>query len=145
MHAPETDAIACIEARIIALQQAHLALQEQLTQATQQAERQLNDAAMRVIDVLDLLDSVQSKRAMNEEAPPEVSSLIFKKIEKRLLEILRRWQVEEINVTEGRLDVGKMRVLDTRPSVDEAAVGKIMEICRKGYQRGNKTIRPADV
>ena len=43
------------------------------------------------------------------------------------------------------LKPGKTRVLETREASGEIPAGTIIEICRKGYQRGNKIIRPADV
>jgi molecular chaperone GrpE (heat shock protein) len=139
MHTNELDAIEQIETRLAAIQQSHIALQEQIKQAENDLERHINDSALRVIDILDMIDTVQSKITV-DGAP-----LVVKKIEKRLNDILRRWQVQEINLTDGRVEAGKTRVLETRQTTDETPKGTIIEICRKGYQRGEKTIRTADV
>ena len=145
MHTEKPDVIEQIEARIAALQQSHIALEEQLKQTQNDLEHHIDDAALRVIDILDMIATVQSKVTINEEASHSTGSLIIKKIEKRLADILRRWQVQEINVADGRVEVGKTRVIETRQTSDEVTAGMIIEVCRKGYQRGNKTIRPADV
>ena len=134
-----------IEARIVELQQSHIALQEQLKQSQNSLESHINDAALRVIDILDLIDMTQSKPTSNQEASPSTTSPVIKKIEKRLIDILLRWQVKEIDVTEGRVETGNIRVLETRQVFDEKTEGSIVEVCRKGYQRENKTIRPTDV
>ena len=43
---------------------------------------------------------------MNPNAP-----LVIKKIEKRLLELIRCWQVQEIRLEDGKIEPGKARVL----------------------------------
>lgn len=145
MQTNESDYIEQIKARVAALQQSHVGLQEQLEQTQSNLDRHINDSALRVIDILDMINTVQSKVAVNEENPHSTTPLIIKKIEKRLTDILRYWQVQEINVTEGRIEAGKTRVLETRKAADETSSGMILEICRKGYQRDDKIIRPADV
>ena len=139
MHINEPDYIDQIKTRIAAIQQSHIVLQEQLKQAKNDLECHINDSTLRVIDILDMIDTVQSKITV-DGAP-----LVIKKIEKRLNEILRRWQVQEINLSDGRVEAGKTRVLETRQTTDETPTGTIIEVCRKGYQRGEKTIRTADV
>lgn len=129
-----------IEARLTAIQQSHILLQEKLKQAQNNLDRHIDDSTLRVIDILDLIATIQPE--MTDKGS---SALIINKIQKRLTDILRHWQVQEINVNDGRIQAGKTRVVETRQASDGTPSGEIIEVCRKGYQRGNKTIRPTDV
>jgi len=122
--------------RICELQIAHVSLQEQFKVAQNNSDRDRNDAALRIIDILDLIETVGS----STDTP-----LVIKKIEKRLVDILKRWKIQEIIFKDGQIEVGKVRVLEARKVDEEIPAGAIIEICRKGYQCGDKTIRPADV
>jgi molecular chaperone GrpE (heat shock protein) len=53
--------------------------------------------------------------------------------------------VQELIFTNGRIEAGKTRVLEARKVSGEIPTGTIINVCRKGYQRGDKIIRPADV
>jgi len=123
-----------IAARIAALQKSYILLQEQSKNDKNTVERDLDEAALRIIDILDLITA-------NSYTDKQI---IINKIEKRLLDLLRRWQVQEIIFKDGKIEVGKARVMETRSAVD-MPTGTILEVCRKGYQRGAKTIRSADV
>lgn len=125
-----------VTTRICELQTAHVSLQEQFKVAQNNADRDLNDAALRIIDILDLIETV---------GPNTDASLVIKKIEKRLADILKRWKIQEIIFKDGQIEVGKARVLEARKVTGEMPAGTIIEICRKGYQCANKTIRPAYV
>ena len=107
-------------------------------------ERHTNDAALRVIDILDMIDTIESNPCVSD-ASGSIDRLIIKKIVKRLADLLKRWQVTEIDLNEARLEEGKIRVLEVQATTAEAPAGAILKICRKGYQRANKIIRAADV
>ena len=139
MQTNTPDTIEQVEARITALQQSHIALQEQLKQAQNSLDRHIDDSTLRVVDILDMIDTIKANVTLSE------SPIIIKKIEKRLTDILRRWQVQEIDTTHGRVEAGKTRVIETRQASNETPAGMIIEVCRKGYQRNNKIIRPSDV
>ncbi|OHE75716.1 MAG: nucleotide exchange factor GrpE [Verrucomicrobia bacterium RIFCSPHIGHO2_12_FULL_41_10] len=143
MQTNAPDSIQEIETRIAELQKTHIMLKEQLNTIQSTAERSLDDGVLRIIDILDMISSVKTNININDEANSTIS-IIVKKIEKRLLDVLRHWKVEEI-VLEGRVQPGKTRVLETRPVSKDIAPGTVLQICRKGYQRANKTIRPTDV
>ncbi len=81
---------------------------------------------------------------LGNEAPSNEQRII-NKIEKRLVEMLTHNQVQEIIVSDGRIEAGKTRVIETRPASTEIPAGTIIQICRKGYQRGDNVIRPTDV
>ena len=132
-----------IETRICELQIAHVSLQEQLTQSKNTAERTIEGSALRIIDILDLIEMAKLNSVLHDQINFD-SQLIIKKIEKRLLEILKSLQVHEIIFKENQIEIGKTRVIETR-NVSHQSSGTIVEICRKGYQRGDKTIRPTDV
>ena len=129
--------ILAIEASVSDLQKSNVTLQEQLKTNHNNFERNFNAVALKIIDILDLIDTVRSNMVEGETN----YKLIINKIEKRLIAILDFLRVEEI--TFNQLEQGKTRVIDTRKS--SADVGTIIEVCRKGYQRNGKAIRLADV
>ena len=133
-----------IEKRITELQQSKVSLQEQLKQSQITFERNLDDSALRIIDILDMIDTTKNSNDLDHDTNSN-APLIIKKIEKKLIEVLRRWQVQELVTIDGRVEAGKTRVIATRPISDVVSAGAIVEICRKGYQRGDKTLRPTDV
>jgi molecular chaperone GrpE (heat shock protein) len=133
-----------IETRICELQKSYVSLQEQLKNSQNNFEHSLDDSALRIIDILDMINMAKLNMDLDCEANSN-AQLIIKKIEKRITDVLRRLQVQEIIFTDGRIAAGKARVLETRKVSGETPTGTIIEVCRKGYQRGDKIIRPADV
>ena len=144
MQTNKRDSLQEIEARIGELQKSHVSLQEELKKLQNHVERNLDDHALRIIDILDMLDMIKLNMTLDDPANSN-AQLIIKKTEKRLTDILRHSQVQEIIFKDGRIEAGKTRVLETRQVSNEIPTGTIIEVCRKGYQRGDKTIRPADV
>jgi molecular chaperone GrpE (heat shock protein) len=144
MKINELNSIEQIKMRICELQKAHVSLQEQFKAYQNNVDSNLNDSALKIIDILDMIETTKSNVDLDNEANSN-TQLIIKKIEKRLIAILKYWQVQEIVFKDGQIEVGKAKVLETRKVPGEIPVNTIVEVCRKGYQRGNKTIRPADV
>ena len=134
-----------IETRLTEIQKSQVSLQEKLKNGENEFERRIDDAILRMIDILDMIELSSKNRDVSGDMNPN-APLVIKKIEKRLLELIRCWQVQEIRFEDGKIEPGKVRVLETRKiSSSEISTGSIIEVCRKGYQRGNKIIRPADV
>jgi len=133
-----------IQSRISELQKSHLLLQEQLNHSKIQLEQHMNDSALRIIDIIDLIHTTTIHMHSNNMSDSNTQTII-KKIERRLIDILKRWQVQEIQLAEGCIQAGKTRVLDTRHTSEIKPAGTILEVCRQGYQRGDTIIRPADV
>ena len=144
MQISELNSIEQIETRICELQKFCVSLQEQLKNSQNNFERNLDDSALRIIDILDMIDTVKLNMDLDNEANSN-AYLIINKIAKRITDVLIRLQVQEIAFTDNRIEAGKARVLETRKVLKETPAGTIIEVCRKGYQRGNKIIRPADV
>ncbi len=140
----ESTLIDAISGRITELQTAHVALQEHIKQFDLQRERRLNDDALKIIDILDMIDMVRS-HTTTDNSPHSNNPLIIKKIDKHLRNILHAWKVEEIKVTDNQIIAGKTRVIEARQSSTTISDGVMIEVCRKGYQRGDKIIRPTDV
>ena len=134
--------IAQIEDSISELQRSNIRLQEQLKEDQNNVEYTLNDAVLRIIDILDMITTVESNLGLEGDTNAQI---VIKKIEKRLAELLRRLRVEEITIKNGQLEANKIRVLETREVSTDVPAATIIEVCRKGYQRDGKTIRPADV
>jgi molecular chaperone GrpE len=144
MKISELNSIEQIETRICELQKSYISLQEQLKNSQNNFERNLDDSVLRIIDILDMIATVKLNIDLDGEANSD-AYLIIKKIERRITDILRRLQVQEIIFTDSRIEAGKARVLETRRVSEATPTGTIIEVCRKGYQRGDKIIRPADV
>lgn len=139
-----TTSIEQIEVRICELQKAHIALQEQLKKNQTNFERTIEDSALRVIDILDMIETAKLNMILDGEINSN-AQIIINKIEKRLLGVLQCWQVQEITLKNGQIEAGKIRVLETQKASVETPKGSIVVVCRKGYQRVDKIIRPADV
>ncbi|OGT41595.1 MAG: nucleotide exchange factor GrpE [Gammaproteobacteria bacterium RIFCSPHIGHO2_12_FULL_40_19] len=82
--------------------------------------------------------SIQSNSPLDQ-------NVVIKKIEKRLRNILTSHDVSEITFPNNQVEVGKARVVETRELLSDTTPGTILDICRKGYQRNDKVLRPADV
>lgn len=137
-----------VEKQICTLQYAHISLQEQLKNTHNKFERNLEDAALKIIDILDMMENARTHLnlcdALNSRANAN-AELILHKIEKRLSAVLQCLQVQEISLTDGQNEIGTIRVIDTKTSLITSSKGEILEVCRKGYKRGTKIIRAADV
>ena len=134
------DVITEIQTRICDLQKAHVSLQEEVKNAQNTFDKELEDNALRLIDILDMIEVTKS----NIEDKSN-TQMIINKVEKRIIDVLRRLKVQEIIFTNGCVEIGKARVLEVREATNLQQSGTILEICRKGYCRGDKIIRPADV
>ena len=143
MHTHNKGLFEQIKTRISELQQSHVHLQEQYKNSENDFERNINDAALHIIDILDMI--AMSILNMNNLSDTQSALLIIKKIEKRLINLLSRWHIEEIKFINNQIEPGKARVLETRKTQEEIPAGTIIEICRKGYQQNKNIIRPADV
>ena len=123
-----------ISHRLIALQTAHVSLQEERLRNTHAAEQQLDDMALGIIDILDLTGSFHACAQADTD-----TVRVLKKVDRRLKSLLDRFSVREIEFSEGEFTPGLVRVLETRSDLEHA------EICRKGYARGNRVLRPVEV
>lgn len=131
-----------IQTRICELQKSHVSLQDSVKSSQNFFDKELNDITLRLIDILDMIGITKSNDSVDNKSNGQI---IINKIEKRIIEILKRLKVQEIIFTNNFVEIGKARVLETREVKEVHNSGTILEICRKGYQRGDKVIRPADV
>lgn len=143
MQAKVVNYIEEIKTRICELQKDHVSLQEQFKKEHNNHSRFIDNSALRIIDILDMIEMTKLNVGLDNDVNSN-GQFIIKKIEKRLTEVLKQWQVQEIIFQEGIVEAGKARVLETQKILSKSA-GTIIEVCRKGYQRDGKTIRPADV
>ena len=131
-----------IQTRICELQKSHVSLQDSVKSSQNFFDKELNDITLRLIDILDMIGITKSNDSVDNKSNGQI---IINKIEKRIIEILKRLKVQEIIFTNNFVEIGKARVLETHEVKEVHNSGTILEICRKGYQRGDKVIRPADV
>lgn len=81
MQTKNSSAIDKIEIRICELQTAYVALQEQLKNMQSDFERKLDDSALRIIGILDMMDMAKSNMNLNNDANSN-AQLIIKKLKK---------------------------------------------------------------
>ena len=142
-HLPSLElAVEYIENFICELQKSKVVLQEQIKTEQRNFDYSLNDVAFKVIELLDLIGLCRTNENLDISSNAQI---VIKKIEKRLVDILLHLQVEEIELQPDLLEADKIRVIATQERLDGTTAGSIIEICRKGYQRSGRVIRPVDV
>ena len=135
-------AVEHVENFICELQKSKVILQEEIKAEQRNFDYSLNDVAFKIIELLDLIDLCRTNENLDISSNAQI---VIKKIEKRLVDILLHLQVEEIELQPDLLEADKIRVIATQERLDGTTEGSIIEICRKGYQRAGRVIRPADV
>src|SRR5438445_10012587 len=85
-------ALNSIENRVCDLQKSYIAVQEQLKKSQNKADRQLDEFALQVIDILDMVEVAQAKLHLQVESD---SFLVIKKIERKLGHLLGFWKIQE--------------------------------------------------
>ncbi len=133
-----------VSARILQLQKAHVSLEEQSKEINNTYERKINDTALKLIDILDLIDTIKASAVSNNIVNAATELVVIKKIERRLIEVLKSLQIVEIIFKDNKIDTENARVIETiqNPNLEP---GTIVSICRKGYRTENRVIRSADV
>lgn len=129
-----------INEHIYHTQKLNVELQEELQNAKHKAENTLDRATFRIINTLDFIYSI--KKTLEIES----LQIIIDKILKKLMLFLEEVGVQEIVLEENcTVDSKLTRVVDTKDASDSKKSGSIIEICRRGYIRSGKVIRPVDV
>ncbi len=96
----------------------------------------------------DLLPIVDDLEAALKSAPDYVEEVRRARLEhlyRSFRSFLERWGVEEIRPSEGsQFDPGSHEVVGSDPRAD-LPEGHILALSRKGYRRGDRVLRPAQV
>ena len=82
MPSEGVDLVSQIETRICKLQEDHISLQEKFKEDQNSVGRNLDDSALRMIEILELIDMSKSNMDLGSEGP-----LIINKIVKRISDI----------------------------------------------------------
>ena len=134
-----------LETRICKLQTTNIALQDKLKEHQKDFDNTLDDYALKIIDVLDMIETIKSNVNLDDDKNLNLE-FIIKKIERRLVNVLQYYDVEEITFADNQIQVGATRVLETQKQpLGNNPAGTIIKVCRKGYRCGDKILRPADV
>lgn len=128
--------------RVSALQKFSIVSQETIKSMQRQQEKTIDQILLQLIDLLDLIDAFKKNEPLCSE---DKNNRVLFKIEKRLLQILAHLDTHEIEFPNNKISPGKTRVIETQESTGDVKTGEIINICRKGYQRGDSVIRSADV
>jgi molecular chaperone GrpE len=144
MSPNELNTIKEIENRISKLQKDYVLLQDKYNNSQKNFERKLDDLILKIIEIEDLMELSHTNLISDAEIPSNFL-LIMNKIKKKIAGVLTWLQVQPIELTDRRIIPGKVRVVETQKVAGDIPPGTIVNICRKGYHRGNKIIRPADV
>ncbi len=129
-----------ISGHIYSTQKLNVELQEELQNVNRESANTLDRAALRVINTLDFIYSI--KKTLEIES----LQIIIDKILKKLRLFLEEIGVSEIVLEDNCIVDSKLtRVVDTKNGAYNQKPGSIIEICRRGYIRSGKVIRPVDV
>lgn len=129
-----------INEHICHAQKSNVELQEELQNTKHKAENTLDRATFRIINTLDFIYSI--KKTLEIES----LQIIIDKILKKLMLFLEEIGVQEIILEDNcTVDSKLTRVVGTKEGAYNQKVGSIIEICRRGYIRSGKVIRPVDV
>lgn len=137
-----TDVVDQISKQVTELQKTCITSQEAASNAERQHGKIIDALLLQLIDVLDLIEIFKKNTVLYTE---NKNHCLLLKIEKRLEQVLARLNVHEIVFPDHKILPGIARVLESQASCDGLTSGMIIDICRRGYQRGDKVIRPADV
>ena len=129
-----------ISEHIYSTQKLNVELQEELQNTKRKAENTLDRATFMIINTLDFIYSI--KKSLEIES----LQIIIDKILKKLMLFLEEIGVQEIVLEDNCIVDSKLtRVVDTKEGAYNQKPGSIIEICRRGYIRSGKVIRPVDV
>ncbi len=129
-----------ISQHIYSTQKLNVELQEELQNTKRKAENTLDRATFMIINTLDFIYSI--KKSLEIES----LQIIIDKILKKLMLFLEEIGVQEIVLEDNCIVDSKLtRVVDTKEGAYNQKPGSIIEICRRGYIRSGKVIRPVDV
>ncbi|MGE3682453.1 MAG: nucleotide exchange factor GrpE [Bdellovibrionales bacterium] len=117
---------------IVAIQKAYVTESETRRRESQKAEKEMDLLLLGVIEVLDLLDSPAIQEAGGDQ------NRFLRKTQRRLSALLEQFGVSEIVIGNNELTPGLVRVLESRGA-------PTIEVCRRGYRRGARVLRPAEV
>lgn len=122
------------------IQTSNVKLQEELKMHKDKIENTLDRACLQIIEILDFIYSIEKSMDL------ENLKLVVNKILRKLTLFLEELKVTEIILEDNALVDSKLtRVIDTKDVVAPKIQGEILEICRRGYMRAGKVIRPLDV
>ena len=108
---------------------------------------QLKDISLGIIDILDSFESVEESLnekglAKNEEASKTMNR--YKTIQKKLLNLLKKYGITKIEFPDNRLIVGLCEVVEKEPDSNRKN-DEIISVVRSGYIRGKELIRAAQI
>ena len=108
---------------------------------------QLKDISLGIIDILDSFESVEESLnekglAKNEEASKTMNR--YKTIQKKLLNLLKKYGITKIEFSANRLIVGLCEVVETEADGNRKN-DEIISVVRSGYIRGKELIRAAQI
>ena len=140
-----TELVQTIRSQVIELQQRLLTVSHERQALDDTRQRAYDKLLLEVIEILDLTELAQRECQTSSGAESATAAIFFKKIGKRLRQLLAARQVREIEVAGRNVTAGiDVTVLDTRDEPDKQP-GDILEICCKGYASPAKTLRPPEV
>ena len=146
-----------VSQRIIDIQTAYVTLQEKHHQILHNNEHKMDTLLLGIIDVLDFLEHFESPEKSLYSAPE--GQKIIKKTTRRLKNLLSQFNVSKIQIHNNIFLPGEVRILEStqsKPS-DQSKMLNIsnaqeensnknnFEICRNGYMRNKRVLRPVDI
>lgn len=106
------------------------------------AEKLREDLLIRYIDVLDNFDRALDSCPIDENNKSYIEG--FRMIANQMLDFLKSENVKPIDSIGEPMDPNRHEAVSVVPK-DDLPQNTVVEVCQKGYCRGDKTIRPAKV
>lgn len=136
-----------LEDIIIRNQQNINGLKVEVEQKENEKHDQLKEISLSIIDVLDSFERIEEgimEKNYHEVQEAAKTMSRYKTIQKKLLNLLRKYGVSKIDFPDNRLIIGLCEVVETE--VDPGRHNdEIVTVIRNGYIRGKELIRPAQI
>ena len=122
-------------------------LKNEVEKKENEKQDQLKDISLGIIDILDSIERVEEslieKGFDKDEAANKVMNR-YQTIQKKLLNLLRKYGMSKIDFPDNRLIIGLCEVVETE--VDSSRKNdEIVSFVRNGYIRGSELIRAAQI
>ena len=124
-----------------------MSLKQSLKQHSDRAESEKEELFLELLEVFDALDFFLDYLAENPEPSPKLFKRLPKSIgtiKKKLLNILEKRQVKQLELDDNKPDYSVCQVVD-RETREDLAEQTITKIVRQGFKVESKILRPIEI
>ena len=120
-----------ISERLLAMQRGFVTEIEKERKASHVGTQQMDLLLVGLIEIIELFENLSNDGSVDH-------TRLLHKTQRRLSALLEKFEVTEIQIDGNQLKPGFVRVLESRG-------GPSVQVCRRGYVRGSRVLRPAEV